>query len=377
VLSASAAVIELASQQGEDAVIRVSGRLNANTAGDAWRAMEALFAKGPLKAARVDATAIEYCDVSGAAVLLAMQKRIQDAGGRCEFVGVGEELKPILALFSPADLVVTRPKSEPTHLPEQAGMAVSELWDDLRSQAEFLGELTVALFHAICAPWKIRWRDTFLQMEKVGFDAVPIGTLVGFLVGLIIALTAAIPMREFGAEVFVANLVGLAIMRELGPLMGAILLAGRSGSAFAAEIGTMKVNDELNALNTMGLNPMRFLVVPRVLAGVAMMPFLTVLVNFAGLMGGLLVFVFWLGFPVTVYVNQLTSQIQVMDIVGGLIKAFVFGIIVSGVGCMRGLQTKNGAAAVGESTTNSVVTTIVMIVIASGIFTYLYAVLGI
>jgi phospholipid/cholesterol/gamma-HCH transport system permease protein len=306
-----------------------------------------------------------------------LQHRIIKGGGKIELTGLSEEIQKILALFKPEDLELKIPKAEPGHLPEQTGRAAHALWSDLVSQVRFLGELAVALSSLALTPWKIRWRDTFLQMEKVGFDAVPIATLVGFLVGLIIALTAAIPMREFGAEVFVANLVGLAILRELGPLMGAILLAGRSGSAFAAEIGTMKVNDEINALNTMGLDPMRFLVVPRVIAGVAMMPFLTVLVNFAGLMGGLIVCTLWLGFPVSVYVNQLTGQISVMDIVGGLVKAFVFGIIVSGVGCMRGLQTKSGAAAVGESTTSSVVTTIVLIVIASGIFTYLYAVLDI
>ncbi|MBI1292864.1 MlaE family lipid ABC transporter permease subunit [bacterium] len=371
------ATIDVLSRSGDRAELKVAGRLSADTAGDAWRVMDTITKDGGIRSARIDAAGLTYCDVSGAAVLIALQHRITRGGGSVELTGVSEEIGKILGLFEGADPEIKREKPEPVHLPEQTGKAVHSLWSDLTNQVMFLGQLTAALMALACTPWRIRWRDTFIQMEKVGFDAVPIATLVGFLVGLIIALTAAIPMREFGAEVFVANLVGLAILRELGPLMGAILLAGRSGSAFAAEIGTMKVNDELNALNTMGLDPMRFLVVPRVLAGVTMMPFLTVLVNFAGLMGGLVVCTLWLGFPVSVYVNQLTGQIAIMDIVGGLIKAFVFGIIVSGVGCMRGLQTKSGAAAVGESTTSSVVTTIVLIVVASGIFTYLYAVLGI
>jgi phospholipid/cholesterol/gamma-HCH transport system permease protein len=355
----------------------VSGSLTAQSVPAAWLAIDKLLEDATVRSAQLDASALTYCDVSGAAVILSLQQRLADRGGKLDLVGLPQNLQPILALFEPKDVLVAKTTAEPVHLPEQTGRAVMSVWDDICSQIEFLGEACKALFLSLLAPHTIRWRDALLHMEKVGVNAIPIGSLVGFLVGLIIALTATIPMKQFGAEIFVANLVGISMIRELGPLMGAILLAGRSGSAFAAEIGTMKVNDEVSALNTMGLDPMRFLVVPRLIAGIAMMPFLTILLTTASIIGGAVVFLVWIGYPLTVYIAQLQQQVVMMDIFTGLIKAFTFGIIVSGVGCMRGLQTKTGASAVGESTTSAVVTTIVLIVIASGIFTYLFAVLGI
>ncbi|MCC5877130.1 MAG: ABC transporter permease [Candidatus Sumerlaeia bacterium] len=247
---------------------------------------------------------------------------------------------------------------------------------DLKDQVAFIGELTWYLVAAMKNPRKLRWRDALRTAETAGVDALPIVVLIGFLIGLIMAFQAAIPMRQFGTEIFVANLVALSMLRELGPLMTAIVLAGRSGSAFAAELGTMKVNEEIAALNTMGLEPVRFLVVPRVIAAVFMVPFLTVFAMLAGLLGGLVVFLS-MGLPTVVYINQVTDQIVLMDPVGGLIKAMVFGLLVAGVGCLRGLQTRTGASAVGESTTRSVVSAIVLIAVTDGIFAVLFYCLGI
>jgi phospholipid/cholesterol/gamma-HCH transport system permease protein len=190
------------------------------------------------------------------------------------------------------------------------------------------------------------------------------------------AFQAVIPMRRFGAEIFVADLVGLAMVRELGPLMTAIVLTGRSGSAFAAELGTMKVNEEIDALNTMGLDPVRFLVVSRVLAALAMTPLLTVFANVIGVIGGSLV-LRSLGYPFITYFNQFTSAVDHIDLLGGLVKSVVFGILVAGIGCLRGLQTRTGPAAVGESATRAVVSGIILIVIVDGIFSAVYYYLGI
>ena len=161
------------------------------------------------------------------------------------------------------------------------------------------------------------------------------------------AFQAAIPMRQFGAEIFVANLIGLSMLRELGPLMTAIILAGRSGSAFAAELGTMKVNEEIDALTTMGIDPVHFLVVPRVISAVLMTPLLALFSDLLGLIGGAVVLLS-LGFPLITYINQVLSAVAFGDLLGGLVKSFVFGILVAGIGCLRGLQTKTGASAVGE-----------------------------
>jgi len=188
---------------------------------------------------------------------------------------------------------------------------------------------------------------------------------------VILAFQSAVAMRQFGAEIFVANLVALSLLRELAPLMTAILLAGRSGAAFAAEIGTMKVNEEINALTTMGLDPVRFLVVTRVLAAVAVMPLLTLVANLVGLVGGAVVMK---GFdiPFVTYFNQVTSAVTLSDLLGGLFKATVFGLLVAGVGCLRGLETRSGAAAVGISTTRAVVSAIILIVVADGVFAVVF-----
>jgi phospholipid/cholesterol/gamma-HCH transport system permease protein len=215
-----------------------------------------------------------------------------------------------------------------------------------------------------------------LAAERAGIGAVPIIALVGFLLGLILTFQSAIPMRQFGAQIFVADLLGISMLRELGPLMAAILLTARSGSAFAAELGTMKTKEEIDALTTMGLEPVQFLVVPRVLAAVAVVPALIMIMNLFGLIGGAVVFSS-LGFPLVTFVNRIIEFVSMGDFLGGIFKGMVFGIVVAGVGCMRGLQASSGAGAVGESTTSSVVSGIVLIAFLDGIFAVVFYVLGI
>ena len=172
-----------------------------------------------------------------------------------------------------------------------------------------------------------------------------------------------------------ADLLGISVLRELGPLMAAILLAARSGSAFAAELGTMKVNEEIDALTTMGLEPVRFLVVPRVIAAVAVVPVLAMLMNIFCLIGGAIVMLS-LNFPLITYVNRVVAAVGLADFLGGIFKALVFGVIVAGVGCLRGLQTGTGAGAVGESTTSAVVSGIILIAITDGVFAVLFYIVG-
>ena len=214
-----------------------------------------------------------------------------------------------------------------------------------------------------------------LTIERAGVNALPIVCLICFLMGLIMAFQSAIPLKQFAAELFIADLVSVAMLRELGPLMTAILLAGRSGSAFAAEIGTMKVNEEVNALQTMGIDPVRFLAIPRIIASIIVTPLLTLFANFMGLVGGWVVYIS-LGFPTIVYINQIKSAVTLTDLWGGLFKAGVFGLLVAGIGCFRGMQTSMGASAVGQSTTRAVVSGIVLIVMADGLFSVIYYILG-
>jgi phospholipid/cholesterol/gamma-HCH transport system permease protein len=265
----------------------------------------------------------------------------------------------------------TVPAEKNANFVEQIGKGVFDILQDIGAVISFVGELFLAMVQAARHPRRVRWRDTLLIAEAVGVDALPIVMLVGFLMGLIMAFQAAVPLGQFGAQIFVANLIGLAILRELGPLMTAIVLAGRSGSAFAAELGTMKVREEIDALKTMGLEPVRFLVVPRVIAALVMTPLLTVFADLVGLMGGSVVLMS-LGFPLITFFHQVQSAVTYGSPVGGLVKAFFFGILVAAIGCLRGLQTKTGASAVGVSTTSAVVSGIILIVITDGVFSIIY-----
>jgi phospholipid/cholesterol/gamma-HCH transport system permease protein len=251
------------------------------------------------------------------------------------------------------------------------GEAVVERASDWRDEAEFVGEVSAGLVALGREPGRLRVREWWDIVEKAGSNALPIVALISFLMGMIMAFQAAMPMRQFGVDIFVVNLVALTMTRELGPIMTAIVLAGRSGSAFAAEIGTMKVNEEVAALTTMGLSPARFLAVPRVLAGVAVTPVLTIYSMVIGVAGGMFVMIL-LGFPLSTLMHQLSGSLGVDDVLAGLIKSFFFGAVVAGVGCLRGLQTGAGAAAVGDSTTRAVVTSIFLIVLIDAVFAVVY-----
>jgi phospholipid/cholesterol/gamma-HCH transport system permease protein len=372
----SSASIQTEISGNEGLTLIIEGSLDSATTGRIWReAEETLEKRTPLKII-VDATKIDYCDGSGTGFFVELYRRQQGAGGEVEIRGLRPEFKKLLDLFDPS--VFREPRKEkPKHLsvPYELGLLAYHAWQDIRELITFTGELCVAMFYAALNPRRIRWKDAFLIAETAGVNALPIIALVSFLVGLIIAFQSAIPMKQFAAEIFVANLVALSMLRELGPLMTAIILAGRSGSAFAAELGTMKVREEIDALTTMGLDPVRFLAVTRVIASLVMTPLLTIFANLFGLIGGAVVFLS-LGFPLVTYNNQVLSAVTSTDFLGGLVKAFVFGILIAGIGCLSGLQTKAGASAVGQSATRAVVSGIILIIVTDGVFSVAYHFLG-
>jgi phospholipid/cholesterol/gamma-HCH transport system permease protein len=222
----------------------------------------------------------------------------------------------------------------------------------------------------------VRWKDVWRICERVGVDALPIVALISFLLGMILAFQSAVPMKRFGAEIFVADLIGLSMLRELGPLMTAILLAGRSGAAFAAEIGTMKVNQEVDAMTTMGLNPVRFLVTPRIIAAMLMTPLLTLFADLVGLLGGALTMQTF-SIPYVTFLKEVDAAVNLPDFLAGFVKSFVFALLVAGIGCLRGLQTSAGASAVGDSATKAVVSGIILLVVVDGLFAVAYYLLNI
>jgi phospholipid/cholesterol/gamma-HCH transport system permease protein len=231
----------------------------------------------------------------------------------------------------------------------------------------FLGEVTLAFGRLLVGRARFRRSDLTLTLEQCGADALPIVSLVSFLVGLILAFIGAIQLRLFGAEIFVADLVGLGMAREMGAMMTAIIMAGRTGAAFAAQLGTMTVNEEIDALRALGIPPMDFLVLPRMLALMLMMPLLALYAVLLGMLGGALVGVGMLDITVTQYVQQTQAAIGLDSFFWGVLKAAVYGALVAIAGCLRGMQCGRSAAAVGQAATSAVVTAIVMIVVASGV----------
>ena len=368
----------LTSHLGEEGLeVTLAGRLDGGTVGPLWTEMERALDGAAGRPAVVKGAGIEYCDGAGVALLIDLRRRQRAAGGDVEFEGLGTETANLLALYDPAAFEadpVVRPRSRP--FLATLGAAARQQWNDARRILVFAGALTRVLGAALLRPRLVRWKDVLTTAETAGVNALPIVSVISVLMGLILAYQAAIPMQLFGAELYVADLVSISIVRELGPLMTAIVLCGRSGSAFAAELGTMKVNEEIDALTTMGLDPVRFLAMPRVIAAVATTPLLAAYANLCGLIGGAVVFR-TLGFPLVTYVNQVNAIVDYGDLLGGLFKAFVFGIVVAAVGCVRGLQTKSGASAVGESTTRAVVTGILLVVVGDGIFAVVFYQLGI
>ena len=352
--------------------INIAGRLDSSTTGKVWR--QAIRAVTAAKARNViiDATDVDYCDGSGIALFVHLRALQRKARAGLEIHGLRPEFEGLLQESELGDLEQLQTRQpEKTNLAEELGRGIVGFWEDTRSLISFVGELVSALGTAVMHPKNVRWRDVVRVAESAGVNALPIIVLVSFLMGVIMAFQGAISLRRFGADIFVANLVGLAMLRELGPLMTAIILAGRSGSAFAAELGTMKVREEIDALKTMGLDPVRFLVVTRVVAAVVMTPLLTVFADLLGLIGGALVMRSF-GVPLITFYHQVQYQVSYGSFVGGLVKSFVFGILVAAIGCLRGLQTTTGASAVGESTTRAVVSGIVLIVITDGIFSVFF-----
>ena len=205
-------------------------------------------------------------------------------------------------------------------------------------------------------------------MQKTGVDALPIVGLISFLMGLIMAFMSSVQLQQFGATIYVASLVSLAMTRELGPIMTAIIVAGRSGSAFAAEIGTMKISEEVDALFTMGFDPTRFLVTPKIIASVIVVPLLTIFSDLFAIMGGLIVGVFTLDLTANAYITQTLKTLDLFDVMLGFFKSAVFALLISWIGCLRGFRVRGGAASVGEATTSAVVSGIFLIVFFNSIF---------
>lgn len=349
-------------------VLALSGTLDDDAVAALWPRCHALARAG---LARIDISGVERCDGAGAALL----QSLQAARPGLAVDGAAPSVARVLVRFNEAYRLAPPRGSGPLGLVAGTGRIVVDALGAARTGIGFLGLVTLAFLQTARRPATLRLSECARQAEAIGTRALPLVLLLGFLIGLILAFQSAVPMRQFGAEIFVANLVSMALLRELGPLMSAVILAGRSGSAFAAEIGTMKVNEEIDALSVMGLDPIRFLVLPRIIGAMLAMPVLTVTMNIAGI-AGMTTVMGAFGFPASAVMRQVVWATVPADLLGGLFKAMVFGLTVALIGCRRGMQTGTGPKAVGESATSTVVGSIIAIVLLDGFFAITFNLIG-
>ncbi len=259
----------------------------------------------------------------------------------------------------------------------RTGQSVLAFWDDLGSFVPFLGESVLAVGSLLTGRARMRGNDFFTALQDSSSSALGIVSLISLLVGLILAFVGAVQLEQFGAAIYVADLVGIAMTREMGAIMTGIIMAGRTGAAFAAQIGNMKVTEEIDALRTFGISPMEYLVLPRMLALLLMMPLLTIYADFVGIAGGFLVGIGMLDLTPEQYVNRTVEAVSLTNFAVGIVKGGVFGVLVAVAGCLRGMQCGNDSAAVGSATTSAVVTSIVLIIVVDAVFTVVLNILGV
>jgi phospholipid/cholesterol/gamma-HCH transport system permease protein len=320
----------------------------------------------------LDMSGVEQVDGGAMALLAHVRAELQQRGVQSEFVGASPRVQELIHLYHGDVAVGRRKRRKARGTLDQIGLAAMTLVHELKLAFGFLGQMLIATVGVVRRPRDTDWRDLSPTMERTGADAVPIVLLINFLVGLVMAFQSSIQLQKFGATIFVADLVGIAMARELGPLMTAIIVCGRSGAAFAAELGSMRVNEEIDALRTMGFSPLRFLVFPRTLALILMMPLLTLVANVMGVLGGMTVSVMTLDMTSIVYLNQTQKAVQLWDVSSGLIKSGVFGLAIGLIACQQGLATSGGAEGVGRRTTAAVVSILFTLILLDAIFTVLF-----
>jgi phospholipid/cholesterol/gamma-HCH transport system permease protein len=355
--------------------LHLSGKLTYRQIYATWPEVRGLIGSDRRRVC-FDLSKVETLDGGATGLLLALKHDLDAAGIPAEIIGAHDGVQRMLDLYGGHP---PRPslRSPPAHIGilDQIGRDALSLFAESRS-LDYLGDVALATTAAVRNPGSINWPDVWRVMERAGADAVPIVALLTFLVGLVTGFQAAIQLKQFGANIFVADLVALSITRELGPLMTAIIVAGRSGAAFAAELGTMRVSEEVDALVTLGLDPYRFLVFPRVLALLVVTPLLTFLADLCGILGGLLVALITLDLTASSFLRETRSALELWDIGSGLVKSVAFGLVLALIACQRGLATKGGAEGVGRAATSAVVTSLFALVLMDALFTILFNAFG-
>jgi phospholipid/cholesterol/gamma-HCH transport system permease protein len=324
---------------------------------------------------RVQAGDLRRWDTSLILFLNDIEADCRLAGVGCDFSGLPETIRALVGQLSQAQKT-TAPFDRSEGFLSAVGNATFETGREAAAIFQFVGDTVLGLVRVAKHPRKFRWRDWAYELQQCGAMALPIVSLISFLVGVTLAYTGAVVLRQYGGDIYIADLIGLSMVRETGAVMTAVVLAGRTGAAFAATLGNMKANEEIDALETLGIAPVQFLVLPRLLALGIMTPLLAVYANALGMVGGMAVALGLLNIQPSAYWAEMQTSIDMSDMWVGIIKAAAFGVIIALAGCLRGLQAERSAAGVGRAATSAVVTAILLLVVADAIFAVIFNILG-
>lgn len=360
----------LVSSAGGTVGIQLLGRIDHTCAGSLLEQLKNELEGIKPRKVFMDLNRVTYFDDFGALILFELRSFLRGVDVPFGLVQPPQRAGEILTLtnFEDPELCQPIPTPKRINLVVRLGAAVIELADNVRYMISFLGSVALCIVETALNPRLLRLNDTISLMQKIGVDAVPIIGMISFLLGLIMAFVSSLQLEQFGASIFVASLVALAMVSELGPIMTAIVVAGRSGSAFAAEIGTMRISDEIDALFTMGISPTRFLVVPRMAACVLVVPLLTLFADLFAIAGGLVISVTMLDLTAGTYISQTIKALTLFEFLWGLLKSFVFAALIAWISCLRGFQVRGGASEVGNAATSAVVSGIFLIILFDSIF---------
>jgi len=359
-------------------VLEFAGPWTTLTVARQDQALESLAPNGARRV-RIDLTALEAFDTAGALLVHRTVKQLSARGLEVDLSGGLQAHRDLIETVRGHDVDCPPPpqKNALVTLMEHTGRATYFVLDEAVSLTNFLGHTVIVIFGSLLRPGRIRLKALVNQMEKTGLNALPIVGLISFLIGVVLAYQGADQLRKFGAEIFTVNLVGVGVLREMAIMLTAIIVAGRSGSAFTAQIGTMKVNEEIDAMRTIGLDPMEVLVLPRVAALVLVLPLLTFYADLMGLLGGAVMANWVLDISFFQFARQFNVGVPVWSFWVGLIKAPVFAFIIAVVGCYEGFKVSISAESVGQRTTAAVVEAIFLVIVLDALFSIIFSILGI
>jgi phospholipid/cholesterol/gamma-HCH transport system permease protein len=362
-------ITSAASPEGTE--IKIEGALGLKNAEAALQKLTSLI-KGNASLV-LDLSKVDYLDGQGVAVLIELRARCAAAQAGFSIKAQSEVTEKMLGLISADKILAPLPPARKKEsFLEQLGGATIDLYEDMKEIVRFVGECSIMIWQALWHPSKIRWRSVWTNLEKTGVDALPIVCMIQFMIGVILSVLGKSVLGMYGATAFIPDLVAIALAQELGPLITAVVLAGRSGASYAAEIGTMQVSEEIDALRSMGFEPGHFLVLPKIIAAGIAMPCLLIIGNVVAIIGSIIMCELTTDITLPAYLREVYRAVNISMFTEGLVKAFFFAILIAGVSCMRGMQVRGGAESVGRYTTAAVVSGIFITILTDSLFTILF-----